>query len=209
MLQYRWQVAQAIAEARFVAIVRSPDRALAHELVAALIEGGAEAVEVTMTTPGALSLLEEFRGQALLGVGTVLSAGQVSEAASVGARFIVTPNLDADVIRHAQRHGLATLVGCATPTEVVNALSAGADMVKLFPAGNLGPDFLRAVHGPLPWAPLVPTGGVSVDNAREWLDAGAVALGIGGKLCEGTPPEVVERVRELRRLLIDGSGVKA
>ncbi len=201
MLQYRWEVAQAIADARFVAIVRSGDREHARELVTAIIEGGAKAVEVTMTTPGALSLLEEFRGQALLGVGTVLSAGQVTAAAAVGARFIVTPNLDADVVRHAQRHGLATLVGCATPTEIVQALSAGADMVKLFPAGNLGQEFLKAVHGPLPWAPLVPTGGVSVSNAREWLAAGAVALGIGGKLCEGSPEQVVHRVRELCDLL--------
>lgn len=201
MLQYRWQVAQAVAEAGFVAIVRSGDRGHARELVAALIEGGARAVEVTMTTPGALSLLEEFRGQVLLGVGTVLSAGQVSEAAAVGARFIVTPNLDVDVVRHAQRHGLATLVGCATTTEIVEALSAGADMIKVFPAGNLGPEFLKAVHGPLPWAPLVPTGGVSISNAPEWLAAGAVALGIGGKLCEGTPEQVVQRVQELCQLL--------
>lgn len=205
MPQYRWQVVQGIAEAKFVAIVRSGDREHARKLIGALIEGGAPAIEVTMSTPGALALLEEFRGQALLGVGTVLSAGQVSAAAGVGARFIVTPNLDLDVVKHSHRHGLATLIGCATPTEIVEALGAGADMIKLFPAGSLGPEFLRAIHGPLPWAPLVPTGGVSVGNAREWLDAGAVALGMGGKLCEGTPAEVALRVSELRTVLAGDS----
>ena len=201
MCQYRWQVTQAIVAAKFVAIVRCATHERAREVVGALIEGGATAVEVTMSTPGALAVLEEYRGRALLGVGTVLDESEAAAAAAAGARFIVTPNLDERVIAAAHRHGLSTLIGCATASEIVRALSAGADLIKLFPAGGLGTDFIAAIHGPLPWAPLVPTGGVSVANARQWLAAGAVALGMGGSLCEGTPAEIAARVRELRAVV--------
>ena len=194
---YRWQVAEQIARHKFVAIVRSDDRDEARSAVAALIEGGAGAIEVTMTTPGALAILDEFRGQTLLGVGTVLSEGQVSAAAAAGARFIVTPNVNAGVIEHANRHGLASLIGAATATEIVRALECGADMVKLFPASQFPLNQIKALHGPLPWAPIVPTGGIGVHNARAWLDAGAVALGIGGSLTSGNPDDIRTRVREL------------
>lgn len=196
-MPYRWQVMSTIADAKFVAIVRSGDRGHAAELVEALIDGGSRVVELTMTTPGALDLVERFADRALVGVGTVLSAGQVAAAATAGARFIVTPNLEPEVVTHAHRFGLSTLIGCATTSEVVRALELGADAVKLFPAVQLGPDYLRALHTPIPWAPVIPTGGVSVDNAREWLDAGAVALGIGGTLCAGSAQDVRVRVGEL------------
>lgn len=198
---YRWQVVEQIVGAGFIAIVRSGDEQHARETVAALIEGGAGAIEVTMTTPGALRVVEEFADRALFGVGTVLSGAQAAAAAGAGASFVVTPNLEPDVITHALRHGMATAIGCGSVTEVVQALEKGADLIKLFPAGHLGPDFLRALHGPLPWAPIVPTGGVSVENAASWLDAGAVALGIGGRLCSGSPADIVARVRELRQIL--------
>lgn len=182
-----------IAQHRYVAIVRSSSEHRASEVVEALIDGGAGAIEVTMTTPGALRLVERFAGDVLIGVGTVLSGGQVAAAAEAGARFVVTPNLEPDVIRHAGRHGLAALIGCSTPTEVVHALELGADAIKLFPAAGLGPAHLRALSAPLPWAPMVPTGGVSLDNASDWFDAGAVALGVGGSLTEGVPAEISAR----------------
>jgi 2-dehydro-3-deoxyphosphogluconate aldolase/(4S)-4-hydroxy-2-oxoglutarate aldolase len=200
-MRYRWEVAERVRSGRFVAIVRSASAARAREIVAALVAGGAGVVEVTMTTPGALGIVEEFAGEALLGVGTVLTEGQVAQAAAAGARFIVTPNLSEPVVRAANRHGLASLVGCGTVTEIVRALELGADFAKVFPASALGLDFVKAAQGPIPWAALVPTGGVSVENAASWLDAGAAAVAIGGRLCEGSAADVTARVQHLRAAL--------
>lgn len=199
--RYRWHVMQAVAAERLVAIVRADSYERARELVEALLAGGLRVIEITLTTPGALRLLEEFRGRALLGAGTVLSGGQVAAVAQAGGEFVVTPNVEPDVIRHASRHGLASFVGCATPTEAVAALELGADAIKLFPAGSLGIGFARALHAPIPWAPLVPTGGVGLANAAEWLDAGAVALGVGGSLCEGSLDDVTAKASAWRDFL--------
>lgn len=201
-MSFRWQVMAAVEASRVVAIVRSPSEQEASAAVRALVEGGLRTVEVTMTTPGALRIVEGLRGSdVLVGVGTVLSAGEASSAAGAGAAFVVTPNLDVDVIRSAHRHGLAALVGCATPTEVLDALEAGADAVKLFPAASLGVPFLAAIRSTLPWAPLVPTGGVGTGNAAEWLAAGAVALGVGGSLTRGSADEVRDRAMVLREVV--------
>ena len=182
---YRWDVMHAIARARLVAIVRTPSRQAARDCVAGLVAGGAPVVEVTMSVPGSLDGGEEFSGRGLMGVGTVLSQSQAVAAAERGARFIVTPNLEPEVIRHANRHGLASLVGCGTPTEILRALELGADAVKLFPASTMQPSIVRSLHGPLPRAPLVPTGGVDAGNAAAWLAAGALAVGAGGALRPG------------------------
>lgn len=202
-MSYRWEIAERIRRGRFVAIVRSDSSTRAREVVGTLVDAGSAVVEVTMTTPGALSIVEEFAGRAVLGVGTVLSEGQVAQAVGAGARFIVTPNLDENVLRAANRHGLASLVGCGSVTEVVRALELGADFVKVFPASALGVEFTKAVLAPIPWAALVPTGGVSIDNARAWIDAGAAAVAIGGKLCEGSADQIASRVQQLRRELGD------
>jgi len=183
---YRFEIMPQVAAAKAIAIVREHSAAEGARVVDALVGAKMPALEVTCTTPGAFDLVESLRdGRTLVGVGTVLSASEAVDAAHAGARFIVTPNLDADVVRAAQRHGLATIIGCGTATEIVEALQLGADACKVFPAEQLGMGFLKAIHGPLPWAPLIPVGGVDVANASDWLKAGGVAVGLGSKLTSG------------------------
>lgn len=204
-MRYRWQILAAVESARVVAIVRERTEEDANRAVDAVVGAGLPVVEVTMTTPGALRVVERLRGSdTLVGVGTALSAAEVAAAAGAGARFVVTPNLSDEVIATAHRHGLAALVGCATPTEIVHALEAGADAVKLFPASALGLDYLKAVRNTLPWAPIVPTGGVTEANAAEWIAAGGVAVGMGGGLTRGSEAEVRARVSALRASLAAG-----
>ena len=170
------------------------------------MEGGVTVLEVAFTTPDAASairqLSEEAAGLAeapLLGAGTVLNAGQAAAAVAAGARFLVSPGLVPEVLACARDLRVAALPGAATVTEILRALEAGADLVKIFPAEVLGVEFLKAVRTVLPEAPLVPTGGVSAANAGEWLAAGAVAVGVGGWLTGGTPAQVRQRARELVR----------
>jgi len=201
-MSYRWHTMAAVEAARVVAIVREHTETGAARAVDSVVGAGLPVVEVTMTTPGALRIVERVRGSGVLvGVGTVLSPGEASAAAGAGARFVVTPNLSADVIVTAHRHGLAALVGCATPTEIVDALEAGADAVKLFPASALGLDFLKAVRATLPWVPIVPTGGVTEANAAAWITAGGVAVGMGSGLTRGSDEEIRTRVAALRASL--------
>ena len=199
---YRYDVMARIAEEKAIAIVREGSAEKGRRVVSVLADAGISVLEVTCTTPGAFDLVDSARdGTALLGMGTVVSASDAVTAAHAGARFIVTPNVDSDVIRAAHRHGLAALVGCATPTEILTALASGADAIKVFPAAQLGMGFLAAIHGPVPWAPLIPVGGVDVDNARAWLDAGAIAVGLGSHLTSGDDAAIAERVVRLKSLI--------
>jgi 2-dehydro-3-deoxyphosphogluconate aldolase/(4S)-4-hydroxy-2-oxoglutarate aldolase len=143
-------------------------------------------MELTMTTQGALDVVERLAARAPdgadIGVGTVLTSEEVDRAVDAGARFVVSPSVDLEVIRAATRHGIASYPGAFSPTEIHAAWTAGASAVKLFPAGSLGPDYLRAVRAPLPDIPLVPTGGVGVEAVGAWLSAGATAVGLGSPL---------------------------
>jgi len=184
-MTYRWQIAGRIAETGIVAIVRSASAREAEEISRTLVGAGIDALEVSLTTPGALGAIEALANdlpEALIGAGTVLDGPTARAAILAGARFLVAPSLRADVIEMGHRYGVVVAPGCQTPTEIERALSAGADLVKLFPAGQLGPDYLRAVLAALPQAPVIPTGGIDASNAAEWLDAGAIGLGVGGAL---------------------------
>ena len=198
-MAYKFEVMPRLVAAKAVAIVRERSATEGRRVVDALTGAGMGALEVTCTTPGAFALVESLRdGATLVGVGTVLSASEAVDAAHAGASFIVTPNFEPAVITAAHRHGLAAIVGCGTATEIVHALEAGADACKVFPAEQLGMGFLRAIHGPLPWAPLVPVGGVDAANAADWLAAGGIAVGLGSKLTSG---DVAANVATLRRNL--------
>jgi 2-dehydro-3-deoxyphosphogluconate aldolase / (4S)-4-hydroxy-2-oxoglutarate aldolase len=184
-MRYRWQIAERIAETGIVAIVRSASARDAEEISRTLVGAGIDALEVSLTTPGALGAIETLANdlpEALIGAGTVLDGPSARAAILAGARFLVAPSLQAEVIEMGHRYGVVVAPGCQTPTEIERALSAGADLVKLFPADQLGPDYLRAVLAALPQAPVIPTGGIDASNAAEWLDAGAVGLGVGGAL---------------------------
>ena len=163
----------------------SPDDAVEAEH--ALVAGGIRVLEITLTVPGAIGVIErlrrEYDGEVLVGAGTVLDADTALSAIQHGAQFVVSPGFDLAVIDCCQSSGVAVAPGALTPTEVITAWKAGADLVKVFPAGNLGgPKYIRALRGPLPQIPLMPTGGVNLGTLREFLDAGAVAVGVGGEL---------------------------
>lgn len=175
-----------IEAGRVVAILRGDFGGREAEMVAAMIEGGLTAVEVTLNSPHALQkiqqLAKQFSTRCAIGAGTVLTPEEVQQVADAGGRFIVSPNCDPRVIQASKERGLVSLPGAFTPTEIVIAVQAGADAVKLFPATSLGPSYVKAVRAPLNNVRLVPTGGVTPEMAREYLAAGAWAVGIGSEL---------------------------
>ncbi len=180
------QVLGIIFDTKLVAIIRTESAAQVVEIVHALEEGGVKAIEITMTVPDAVSLLREARrslGQGvLLGAGTVLDAETGRACILAGADFIVSPTTDFGLIGLCNRYGVVVVPGTLSPTEVLAAWQGGADLVKVFPAGDLRPGYIRSLRGPLPQVPLMPTGGINLDNAAAFIQAGAVALGVGRSL---------------------------
>jgi 2-dehydro-3-deoxyphosphogluconate aldolase/(4S)-4-hydroxy-2-oxoglutarate aldolase len=179
-------VLEQIGVGRVVAILRGSFAGREEEIVAELVAGGVTAVEVTLNSPAALAtiarLVARFGDRLALGAGTVLTVEEVERVADAGGRFIVSPNRNVAVIGRTKQLGLVSLPGCFTPSEMVEALDAGADAIKLFPIQPLGLDFIRAVQGPLPGIRLVPTGGVTPELAERYFAAGAWAVGVGSEL---------------------------
>lgn len=179
-------IIERIEAGRIVAILRGDFGGREEEIVAALIDSGITAVEVTLNSPNALGSIERlaqrFSSRIAVGAGTVLHEEEVEQAAGNGAQFIVSPNRNTAVIQTTKRLGLVSLPGCFTPSEIVEALDAGADAIKIFPAGTLGPAYLKAVRAPLGKVRFVPTGGVTPEKAREYFAAGAWAVGVGSEL---------------------------
>lgn len=183
------QILAAIREMGIVPIVRSESAGQAMEAVEAIYRGGILVAEVTMTVPGAVKVLEtlagRFEGRMVLGAGTVLDAETARICMLAGAEFLVTPALKLATIELARRYAKPIFPGALTPTEIVTAWEAGADMVKVFPCGNMGgAKYIKALKGPLPQIEMVPTGGVNMDTAGEFLKAGASAIAVGGELCD-------------------------
>lgn len=180
------QTIKHIETGKIVAILRGDFAGREEEIVAAMIAGGLTAVEVTLNSRDAFAainrLAKRFGSEIAVGAGTVLTPNEVLRAADAGATFIVSPNRDIAVIEQTKKLGLVSLPGCFTPSEVVEAVNAGADAAKLFPANSLGPAFVKALRGPLPQIRTVPTGGVTAELAREYFAAGAWAIGAGSEL---------------------------
>jgi 2-dehydro-3-deoxyphosphogluconate aldolase/(4S)-4-hydroxy-2-oxoglutarate aldolase len=183
-----------------VAVLRAPTGEMLADVAAALLAGGVEAVEVTFTVPGAHRVIEHVADRLgdkiLLGAGTVLDPETARAALLAGAEYIVTPTVNVNVIELCRRYDKAVLPGALTPTEVLTAWEAGADIVKIFPSELTGPGYLKALRGPLPQVRAMPTGGVNLQTAADFLRAGACALGIGGSLVE---PKAVAN-RDLARI---------
>ena len=181
---------QLIEKGGVVPVVRLPDLAGAVELARALLDGGVTAFELTMTSPGALdalTLLRErvpafVRGEAALGMGSVLNRKMAAEAIARGAQFVVAPTLDLPTVHYCAGLGVPVMPGAFTPTEVQTAWQAGAAVVKVFPATKLGPGYFEDILAPLPHLKLMPTGGVDLENAGSFVRAGAVAVGVGSAL---------------------------
>jgi 2-dehydro-3-deoxyphosphogluconate aldolase / (4S)-4-hydroxy-2-oxoglutarate aldolase len=203
----RQQVRDKIVEIGVVPVVRASSPAEALLAAQAVCDGGIPIVEITMTVPGAVDVIRELRNSALSGVlvgaGTVLDAETARRCLDAGAEFLVSPGLNVPTVEFAAREGKLIMAGALTPTEVITAWNAGADFVKVFPCGQVGgAQYIKALKGPLPQIPLVPTGGVNLNTAAEFIEAGSAALGIGGELVQsdalksGKPEVIVDNARK-------------
>jgi 2-dehydro-3-deoxyphosphogluconate aldolase/(4S)-4-hydroxy-2-oxoglutarate aldolase len=184
----RLHVLREIESSGVVAVIRMQKADQLRAVIDALLEGGVRALELTMTVPGAIGLIEELSkdlpGEFQLGAGTVLDPETARQVILAGAKYIVAPTLNLDVITMCHRYDVAIMPGCFTPTEILTAWQAGADLIKVFPATALGPSYFKDVRAPLPQVRLMPTGGVTMENAGEWIKAGAVAIGVGSALVD-------------------------
>ena len=184
----RTDILQRILEKKAIAVIRMTDVARLMRVIEAIRAGGIECVEITMTVPGAVDVIRDVSqsigDEALIGAGTILDAETARQAIEAGADFIVGPVLDRGVIETAHRYEKVVIPGAFTPGEIVAAWRADADIVKVFPATVLGPGYFKDLRGPLPQIRLCPTGGVTVENAGEWIKAGACCVGIGTDLLD-------------------------
>lgn len=207
----RHEIVEQIISGGAVAVIRMADAARLERVIGAVRAGGVTAIEITMTTPDALRVIEqtarayENDPDVLVGVGSVLDGTTARLAIDAGARFVVGPVLVPEVIETGHRYDVPVMPGAFTPTEVHRAMELGADVVKVFPADVVGMPFFRAVKAPMPHAKLMPTGGVSLTNAGDWLRAGACAVGVGSALLDREAIEnedydrLTENARTLRR----------
>ncbi|HEY3547067.1 MAG TPA: bifunctional 4-hydroxy-2-oxoglutarate aldolase/2-dehydro-3-deoxy-phosphogluconate aldolase [Propionicimonas sp.] len=197
----------AISSSRVIAIGRRLQPAAVPAIGDALVAGGVRAFEITMNSEGAVEVIAALAARyaeddLLVGAGTVLELGEAEAAIRAGARFLVMPHFDPVIVGWARDRGIAAFPGCFGPTEILAAWRAGAAAVKLFPASAVGPRFVRELQGPLPQIPLIPTGGVTIDNAAEFMAAGAAAIGMGSWLTGSGDPEVVqERALAITRVV--------
>jgi 2-dehydro-3-deoxyphosphogluconate aldolase / (4S)-4-hydroxy-2-oxoglutarate aldolase len=206
------EVLQTIRDVGIIPVVRARSADEAMKAIDAIREGGISILEITMTVPGAVGVIEEvskrYGNEAMVGAGTVLDGETARACILAGARFVVSPSLNLETIEVCRRYGVAVMPGALTPTEVVQAWSAGADLVKVFPAGAVGgASYIRSLKAPLPQIELVPTGGVSLKTAADFIKAGASALGVGADLVdvkairEGQRNLITERAREFVRIV--------
>ena len=188
MSDTRNAITAAVERAGVVAVIRIKEPQRLRAVVDALGEGGLTALEVTMTVPGAVELIAALAPTMpagfLLGAGTVTDAVTARRVIDAGARFVVSPVFRRDVLEACHTRDVAVMPGCFSPTEILDAWEAGADIVKVFPATALGPGFIKDIRGPMPEVKLMPTGGVTLDNAGDWIRAGAVAVGVGTALTD-------------------------
>ncbi len=194
-----------VQELGLLAVLRGPSPELTLKMVDALIRGGVYGIEITYSTPSATEVVktldEKYGDQILIGMGTLTEAEQAVEANEAGAHFIVSPHCETELAQAMIATNLVTMIGAFTPCEIMEAHRLGADIVKLFPGSLGGPKYLKSIRGPFPDIPIMPTGGVSVDNVADWFATGAIAVGAGSALCpgawaiEGRFDDITERAR--------------
>lgn len=186
----RSQVINKITESGLVAVIRAESKEKGQKIVDAVIKGGITSIEVTMTVPGAIDIIKElvaaYKDQdVLIGAGTVLDPETARACILAGAQFIVSPSFNPDTVKLCNRYAIAVMPGIMTVREAVSALELGCEILKVFPGSAFGPKIIGALRGPLPQANFMPTGGVSLENAADWIKGGAVALGTGSDLTKG------------------------
>jgi len=203
----RQAILQKITAAGLVAVVRAESSEQAFKIADACIKGGVAAIEITFTVPGAADTIKDLvntykSGEIIIGAGTVLDPETARIAILAGAQYIVSPCINLETIKLCNRYQIPVMPGAATIKEIDEAMEAGADIVKVFPGETLGPAFVKAVKGPLPQAPLMPTGGVSLDNVSEWIKAGCVAVGVGGNLTAGAKKGDYQSITDIAKEFI-------
>ena len=196
-----------ITDVGVVAVVRAESADQAIKIAEACREGGIPAIEITFTVPYADEVIRELskaykNGEMIVGAGTVLDSETARVAILAGAQYIVSPCLDEETIKLCNRYQIPVMPGCVTIKEMVTAMELGADIIKVFPGELVGPSYIKAVKGPLPQAPLMPTGGVSLENAAEWIKNGCVAVGVGGSLTAGAKTGDYAAVTEMAKKFV-------
>lgn len=208
----KYEVLKRISDIGVVSVVRAKDFEEAKKISLACMEGGIDAIEITFTVPGAQQVIEsltkEFGNKLLVGAGTVLDSETARIAILAGANYIVSPSFDLNTAKLCNRYQIPYIAGCMTLTEMKTALEYGTDVIKVFPGNAFGPSFISAIKGPLPQAKLMPTGGVDINNADQWIKNGCVAVGVGSNLTKGTSEEIkikakvfVDKVKEAKLAL--------
>lgn len=185
-MKTKWEVIKKITDSGLVVVVRADDASEAKKITEACLNGGAAAIEITYTVPGATQVIEElvkeYQNEILIGAGTVLDPETARIALLSGAEYVVSPYLNEETLKLCNRYQVPCMPGVMTVEGVVKAMELGADILKVFPGEAYGPNIIKAIKGPLPQASLMPTGGVNLDNVGQWIKAGAVAVGVGGSL---------------------------
>ncbi|MFW6030020.1 MAG: bifunctional 2-keto-4-hydroxyglutarate aldolase/2-keto-3-deoxy-6-phosphogluconate aldolase [Halanaerobiales bacterium] len=198
-------ILNAIKEVGIVPVIRAKTADEALKLTEAIYEGGINIFEITMTVPGAIEVIKELtekyksNDDVIIGAGSVLDAPTAQTAIQAGAKFVVGPAFDAEMVKLCNRYQIPVVPGAVTPTEVVKAMEAGADVVKIFPATLFGPKIIKAIKGPIPQAPLLPTGGVDLNNVADWIKAGSYAVGAGSAIVGKVEGDDYSKVTEASR----------
>jgi len=200
-------VLHRIIDSGLVAIIRADVSEHAERIAEACAKGGVTVLEITFTVPGAAKIIEtlskDYRDQMIVGAGTVLDPETARIAILSGARFVVSPALNPDTARLCNRYQVPHMPGTGTVKEIIAAMEAGADIIKVFPSEGLGPGFVKSVRSPLPQAQLMPTGGVSLDNVTDWIQAGCVAVGVSGHLTGNKAANDSKKITETARQFLE------
>lgn len=196
-----------IQEVGIVAVVRATSVEQAEKITDACIAGGVAAIELTFTVPHADKLIEAMcekynSGEIIIGAGTVMDAATARIAILAGAQYIVSPYFDPETVRCCNRYGIPSMPGIYTPTEAVAAMECGADVLKVFPGDLAGPRFIKDLHGPIPQAVMMPSGGVDIDNVKDWIKAGAIAVGAGSSLTAGAKTGDYDKITETGKIFV-------
>ncbi|MHA6253136.1 bifunctional 2-keto-4-hydroxyglutarate aldolase/2-keto-3-deoxy-6-phosphogluconate aldolase [Oceanobacillus sp. CAU 1775] len=195
-----YSILNAMLESKLAVVLRGDHLEMAEKTADACVNGGVSTLEITFTIPGAAQLLERLQGkydQVLVGAGTVLDSETARIAILAGAKFIVSPAFNLDTAKLCHRYAIPYLPGCMTINEVLSAVESGVSVVKLFPGSVFSPSFIKNIHGPLPHVEIMPTGGITLENVRDWFEAGACMVGVGGEI---TNPAKTGDYNEVTRL---------
>ncbi|MBI9015586.1 MAG: bifunctional 2-keto-4-hydroxyglutarate aldolase/2-keto-3-deoxy-6-phosphogluconate aldolase [Clostridiales bacterium] len=196
----KYEILKRVTDVGIVAVVRADSTEEAIKISKACIEGGIPAIEITFTVPGAHEVIKDLNDafseeELIVGAGTVMDSETARIAILNGAKYIVSPHFDEAIAKCCNRYSVPYMAGCMTIKEIVTAMEAGVDIVKLFPGSAFGPNYIKAVKGPIPNVNIMPTGGVSIDNVDEWFRNGVIAVGAGGALTKGTPEQITEAAK--------------